>query len=133
MDSIYEAKLNKSRSEAIYSHLESSSNAGTYKGVFYDKYLSNLNRFALSKELILKSNNFERTVLTNFVDKTGKIVKIRTYNFGLKAILGLIMVNSYINYRNNNEYNKLHRKKELVSNRGLVLSTLAFVGSITLI
>ena len=93
--------------------------------------MTNLNRYALSKDLIFKSDRFERSVLSSFIDKSGKLIQIKRNNYIFKAFLGIIALNSYINWKQANEENLLHRNNSHASCRYVVLSSLAFLGGIT--
>ena len=71
--------------------------------------------------------------MSSFIDKTGKVIKIKRNNYIFKALLGALAFNSYINWKHSNEDNLLHRNNNYASCKYVIISTLTFIGGITLL
>jgi hypothetical protein len=81
---------------------------GTLLGARSDKYLNHLQRYQLSKNLILSAHDHERNFIRNFTNCVMKKAWRNKANYGLKAVLGAIF---FLNLCKANEANKLNSLK----------------------
>ena len=93
----------------------------------------NLDRFNESKRLIINADAYERSILNMKFDGFRKILQRRGINFGIKGLLGLLVINSIINRNHKKDLIKLNGSNSAACPKKIVFSFAAFAGSLVLL
>lgn len=126
----------ESRSSAFLPQRRFNPLTGSHEGVKLNRHLDTLNRYELSKNIILFADNYERNFLQNKIDKISKVVVNRKLNYAFKGLLGLSVISYYISANNRKDHKKLQRStapSEHCDCKGLMFRAAAFVGSLALV
>ena len=85
---------------------------GTLMGVRAEEYLSHINRYNMSKNLILSASEKERNIVRSMTNSLMKKVWKHKVNWGLKSVLTIMFLYNLCKANESNNLNNLRKGKE---------------------